>query len=135
MPRHSIMDAGGKFVATPMENGLRLAGTVEFAGLQAPPDWRRTDRLQTLGRLLFPALQASYPEARLSRWMGFRPSMPDSLPVIGPARRSKDVVYAFGHGHVGLAAAARTGKLVAELVAGHRPHIDIAPFSAQRFSA
>lgn len=134
MPRHSILDAAGKFVATPMEHGLRLAGTVEFAGLQAPPDWRRANRLQTLGRRLFPALQPVYPEARLSRWMGFRPSMPDSLPVIGPARRSRDIIYAFGHGHIGLAAAARTGRLVAELVSGMTPHVDIAPFSAQRFS-
>jgi D-amino-acid dehydrogenase len=134
MPRHSILDATGKFVATPMQDGLRLAGTVEFAGLQAPPDWRRADRLQTLGRRLFPALQASYPEARLSRWMGFRPSMPDSLPVIGTARRSGNIIYAFGHGHIGLASAARTGRLVAELVGGRAPHVDIAPFSAQRFS-
>jgi len=133
MPRHSILDAAGKFVATPMEHGLRLAGTVEFAGLQAAPDWRRADRLQTLGRRLFPALQASYPEARLSRWMGFRPSMPDSLPVIGTARRCRDVIYAFGHGHIGLASAARTGRLVAEIIGGRPPHVNIAPFSAQRF--
>ncbi len=133
MPRHSILDAAGKFVATPMEHGLRLAGTVEFAGLQAAPDWRRADRLQILGRRLFPDLQASYPEARLSRWMGFRPSMPDSLPVIGAARHSKDVIHAFGHGHIGLASAARTGRLVAELVGGRPTHIDIAAFSAQRF--
>jgi D-amino-acid dehydrogenase len=134
MPRHSILDAAGKFVATPMEHGLRLAGTVEFAGLQAVPDWRRADRLQVLGRRLFPGLQERYPEARLSRWMGFRPSMPDSLPVIGPARRSGDVIYAFGHGHIGLASAARTGRLVAELIGGRPPHLDIAPFSAQRFN-
>jgi D-amino-acid dehydrogenase len=117
-----------------MEHGLRLAGTVEFAGLQAVPDWRRADRLQVLGRRLFPGLQERYPEARLSRWMGFRPSMPDSLPVIGPARRSGDVIYAFGHGHIGLASAARTGRLVAELIGGRPPHLDIAPFSAQRFN-
>jgi D-amino-acid dehydrogenase len=131
--RHSVMDAGGKFVATPMETGLRLAGTVEFAGLKAAPDWRRARQLQILGRRLFPALHAAYPQERLVQWMGFRPSMPDSLPVIGPSRRSRSIVYAFGHGHVGLASAARTGKLVAELISGRPTHIDIAPFSAQRF--
>ena len=133
MPSRSIMDARGKFVATPMQLGLRLAGTVEFAGLDAAPDWRRARVLAKLGRALFPALLADYPEDRLSLWMGFRPSLPDSLPVIGASRRSRDVVYAFGHGHVGLAGAPRTGLLAADLVMGRTPHIDIAPFSPRRF--
>jgi D-amino-acid dehydrogenase len=67
------------------------------------------------------------------QWMGFRPSMPDSLPVIGASRRSPKVVYAFGHGHLGLTQAAATGKLVAELLTGARPSIDLTPFSPQRF--
>ncbi len=129
----SIMDATGKFVATPMEFGLRLAGTVEFAGLDAAPDWRRARILTKLGRALFPSLLADYPEERLSLWMGFRPSMPDSLPVIGTSRRSQDVVYAFGHGHVGLAAGARTGLLAADLVMQRTAHIDISAFSPRRF--
>lgn len=133
MPTRSILDAYGKFVATPMQNGLRLAGTVEFAGLQAAPDWRRANMLQTLGQRLFPALRATYPEERLTRWMGFRPSMPDSLPVIGPSRRSAEVIYAFGHGHIGLASAARTGSLVADLIAGRATPFDIAAFSPRRF--
>jgi D-amino-acid dehydrogenase len=133
MPSRSIMDARGKFVATPMQRGLRLAGTVEFAGLDAAPDWRRARVLAKLGRALFPALLPDYPENRLSLWMGFRPSLPDSLPVIGASRRSRDVVYAFGHGHVGLAAGPRTGLLAADLVMGRAPHIDIAPFSPRRF--
>ena len=65
--------------------------------------------------------------------MGHRPSLPDSLPVIGASRRSPDVVYAFGHGHVGMAAAPMTGKLVAELLSGKPPSVDLAPFSPQRF--
>jgi D-amino-acid dehydrogenase len=133
MPNRSIMDATGKFVATPMELGLRLAGTVEFAGLDAAPDWRRAKILAKLGRNLFPALLPDYPEERLSLWMGFRPSLPDSLPVIAASTRSPDVVYAFGHGHVGLAAGARTGLLAADLIMRRTPHIDIAPFSAGRF--
>jgi len=65
--------------------------------------------------------------------MGFRPSMPDSLPVIGASRRSPDVLYAFGHGHLGLTQSAATGRLVAELVTGAIPSIDLKPFSPQRF--
>jgi D-amino-acid dehydrogenase len=133
MPNRSIMDATGKFVATPMEHGLRLAGTVEFAGLEAAPDWRRAKILARLGRNLFPALLADYPEERVSLWMGFRPSLPDSLPVIAASTRSPDVVYAFGHGHVGLAAGARTGLLAADLIMRRPPHIDISPFAAGRF--
>jgi D-amino-acid dehydrogenase len=133
MPNRSIMDATGKFVATPMEHGLRLAGTVEFAGLEAAPDWRRAKILAKLGRNLFPALLPDYPEERISLWMGFRPSLPDSLPVIAASSRSPDVVYAFGHGHVGLAAGARTGLLAADLIMRRPPHIDISPFAASRF--
>lgn len=133
MPRIPVMDTSGKFVATPMQSGLRLAGTVEFAGLYAAPNWQRAHNLLTLARRLFPALAAEHGEERLSLWMGFRPSMPDSLPVIGPARRSRDIVYAFGHGHVGMAAGAHTGLLVADLLAGRSPRISLEPFSARRF--
>jgi D-amino-acid dehydrogenase len=134
VPRTSILDASGKFVSTPMDMGLRLAGTVEFAGLKAEPDWRRARKLLALGQQLFPALREGYPEDRLQMWMGFRPSMPDSLPVIGRSRRSRDVIYAFGHGHVGLAGGAQTGRLVADLVAGRDPIIPIHAFRPDRFA-
>jgi D-amino-acid dehydrogenase len=65
--------------------------------------------------------------------MGHRPSVPDSLPVIGPSRRTPDVVYAFGHGHIGMTCAAKTGKTVAELISGEPPHVDVGPFSPRRF--
>jgi D-amino-acid dehydrogenase len=133
MPRIPTADAAAKFVATPMETGLRVAGTVELAGLDAPPNWERSRVLLRHVHRLFPALRESYPEDRLSMWMGHRPSTPDSLPVIGRARRTGDVVYAFGHGHVGMAAAPMTGKLVAELVSGGPTSADIAPFAATRF--
>jgi D-amino-acid dehydrogenase len=133
VPRIPIADADGKFVATPMELGLRLAGTVELAGLAAPPSWERARILLTHARRLFPALRADYPDERLSVWMGHRPSVPDSLPVIGPSRRTQDVVYAFGHGHIGMASSAKTGKAVAELISGEQPHIDPSPFSPRRF--
>jgi glycine/D-amino acid oxidase-like deaminating enzyme len=133
MPRIPTADADGKFVATPMETGLRFAGTVELAGLEAPPDWRRADILLEQGRKMLPGLAASHPKERISTWMGHRPSLPDSLPVLGPSGASPDVIYAFGHGHVGMTSAPMTGKVVADLVTGRPPSIDIAPFSAVRF--
>jgi D-amino-acid dehydrogenase len=133
MPRIPTADADGKFVATPMELGLRFAGTVELAGLDAPPDWRRARILLEQGRKLLPGLAAHHPEERISVWMGHRPSLPDSLPALGPSRASPDVIYAFGHGHVGMTAAPMTGRLVADLVAGRPPAIDIAPFAPSRF--
>jgi D-amino-acid dehydrogenase len=131
--RTPTLDAERKFVATPMEAGLRFAGTVEFAGLTASPDWRRAQILLEHGRRMLPGLAAHPSDERVSVWMGHRPSLPDSLPVLGPSRRSRDVVYAFGHGHVGMVAAPMTGKLVAELIGGRPPSIDINPFRAPRF--
>jgi D-amino-acid dehydrogenase len=133
MPRIPTADGDGKFVATPMDTGLRFAGTVELAGLAAPPDWRRARILLEQGRKMLPGLAKDHAEERISVWMGHRPSMPDSLPVIGPSRASPDVIYAFGHGHVGMTAAPMTGKIVAELIAGRPAPIDIAPFAARRF--
>ena len=133
MPRLPIADADGKFVATPMEPGLRFAGTVELAGLKAPPDWRRARILLQHGRRMLPGLAAGYPDERLAVWMGHRPSLPDSLPVIGRSRASPDVIYAFGHGHVGMTAAPMTGRIVADLIAGRRAAIDITPFAPTRF--
>jgi len=133
MPRIPTADADGKFVATPMDTGLRFAGTVELAGLSAPPDWRRAHILLDQGRKMLPALAASYREEKISVWMGHRPSLPDSLPVLGPSSATPDVIYAFGHGHVGMTSAPMTGKIVADLVTGRPPSIDIRPFSAGRF--
>jgi D-amino-acid dehydrogenase len=133
MPRVPIADGDGKFVATPMDLGLRFAGTVELAGLDAPPDWRRAQILLRQGRRMLPGLAQNHPQERLSMWMGHRPSLPDSLPALGPSRASPDVIYAFGHGHVGMTSAPMTGRVVADLVAGRPPEIDIAPFSASRF--
>jgi D-amino-acid dehydrogenase len=133
-PRVPTSDQEGKFVATPMDTGLRLAGTVELAGLKALPNWQRSRILLRRARGLFPALLDNYPEERLSLWMGHRPSLPDSLPVIDRSARSPDVFYAFGHGHVGMASSGMTGIVLADLIAGRRPTIDIAPFRANRFA-
>lgn len=133
MPRIPTADGDGKFVATPMDTGLRFAGTVELAGLAAPPDWRRARILLEQGRKMLPGLAAHHSEDRISLWMGHRPSLPDSLPVLGPSRATPDVVYAFGHGHVGMTAAPMTGRIVAALVARQPPPIDISAFAANRF--
>jgi D-amino-acid dehydrogenase len=133
MPKIPTADGDGKFVATPMDTGLRFAGTVELAGLKAPPDWRRARILLQQGRKMLPGLAADHDEDRISVWMGHRPSMPDSLPVIGPSRATPDVIYAFGHGHVGMTCAPMTGRVVADIVAGRKPSIDISPFNPQRF--
>lgn len=133
MPRVPTSDADGKFVATPMAGGLRLAGTVELAGLEAAPDWRRARILLQQSAKLYPDLASEYPEERYTVWMGHRPSLPDSLPVLGPSKRSRDVFYAFGHGHVGMTGGPYTGKVIADLVAGRPAPIDLEPFRAGRF--
>ncbi len=123
----------GNFGVTPMETGLRLVGTVELAGLDAPPNWARARVLLEQGKRMLPGLLADNDVSRVSQWLGFRPSLPDSLPVIGPSSRFANAFYAFGHGHVGMCGASTTGKIIAELVAERPPSIDIAPFSARRF--
>ncbi|MDH3228202.1 MAG: FAD-binding oxidoreductase [Alphaproteobacteria bacterium] len=116
------------FYMTPMAGGLRCAGTVELGGLDAPPDPRRTDIIERQARRLLPDAGE-----RLSDWLGFRPSMPDSLPVLGPVPGRRGVWHNFGHGHLGLTLAALCGRITADLVAGRDPGIDLAPFSAARF--
>ena len=133
LPRIPTADAEGKFVVTPMELGMRIAGTVELAGLEAPPNWDRARVLLKHVLRMYPALKESYLDDRQTKWMGHRPSTPDSLPVIGRSRRSPDVVYAFGHGHVGMAAAPVTGKVVSEIVSNQPTSVDVAPFSPGRF--
>ncbi len=128
---NTISDAERKFSANMMEMGLRLAGTVELAGLDAPPDYRRAKVLAVLGREMFPDLNTE----DASQWMGHRPSLPDSLPMIGPLPGHPSLILAFGHSHLGLTGAAPTGRLVAQIAAGESPNIDISPFRADRFRA
>ncbi|MBL8340165.1 MAG: FAD-dependent oxidoreductase [Rubrivivax sp.] len=127
--RHTVMAVEDNLMVNPMAMGLRLAGSVEFAGLAAPPRYERADVLLTKGRQLFPHLDAS----RTSRWMGHRPCLPDSLPVIGRAPGAANAWLAFGHGHVGMCAAASTGREVAALVGGRAPQVDLHPFRPERF--
>lgn len=133
-PRMPVMSGEGKFIAISLETGIRFAGQVELASLDAPPDWRRARILLRLGMRMFPGLGERELEQRVSLWLGFRPSLPDSLPVIGPSSKFGNAFYAFGHGHVGLCAGAATGRVIAELVAGRKPSVPIEPFSPRRFA-
>jgi D-amino-acid dehydrogenase len=129
-PRYPVMPSDGKMACVMTPQGLRLAGQVELAGLAAAPNWQRAAVLRDFARNVFPGLPA---DLQVKTWMGHRPSTPDGLPCIGPASGCADVLHAFGHGHVGLTAAATTGRLVAELVSGRPPSIDLAPYAASRF--
>lgn len=117
------------FVMTPMEEGMRLAGTVELAGLKAAPDYRRADILFEHARSILPGLQ----RGEATRWMGFRPSLPDSLPVVGRAPREENIYFAFGHQHLGLTQAAITAEIIDDLVAGREPEVDVRPLAVDRF--
>ncbi|MBN9548937.1 MAG: FAD-dependent oxidoreductase [Alphaproteobacteria bacterium] len=121
--------ASRKFVAAPMEEGLRLSGTVEFARPGTGPRWERADILLRQGKHMLPGLDAS----RVRPWMGNRPGTPDSIPVIERTARHRNVILAFGHGHQGLIGASTTGRLVAELASGQPTMIDLTPYRSNRF--
>jgi D-amino-acid dehydrogenase len=126
--RRPVVNGEEHFVLCPMETGVRLTSQVEFAGLDAPPDYRRIRALLPRAKRMLPGLVA---EER-SAWLGFRPSLPDSLPVIGPSPRHAEVLFAFGHGHLGLTQGPVTGRVVADLLAGRDPGIDLAPYRPGR---
>jgi D-amino-acid dehydrogenase len=132
-PVRSIMLAGANAVVNRMEDGLRIAGQVEIGGLDAAPDWRRAEILRGHLMRAFPGLTDPFPAERITTWMGHRPGTPDGMPCLGPASGSADIVHAFGHGHVGLASGARTGRVVAQLLSGQAPEVPIEAFSAARF--
>jgi len=118
-----------KFVVTPLSCGLRVGGAAEFAGLGGKPNYLRSTNLVTAAKKALPGLNSH----GMTRWMGHRPATPDSLPVIGPSEQVPNVVHAFGHGHLGLTQAAPTGRIVADLIDGREPPIDLTPFRVMRF--
>lgn len=132
-PRIPIMPSDGKMANTLTRSGLRASGQVELASIESPADWRRADIL--LHHLLqtYPGLDQGSEHMEIKKWLGHRPSTPDGLPVIGQASATPDIVYAFGHGHVGLASGPMTGEIIASIFAGRAPPMDIAPFAARRF--
>ncbi len=116
------------FYLCPMTGRLRVAGTVELGGLTAPPSPHRIARLVAGARALFPDL----PEPTRT-WMGFRPSMPDSLPVLGPSRAGPEILHAYGHGHIGLTLAPITARIIADLIGGKTPELPLTPYLPTRF--
>lgn len=127
--KRQLIFSGHGFVITPLSTGLRVGGAVELGGLKLPPNYARSKAMLEKAKQFLPGLDPSGGR----EWMGYRPSMPDSLPVIGRASQSPNVFYAFGHGHLGLTQAAATGRIIRDLVAGEATAIDLSPFSSQRF--
>ena len=113
---------------TPMEGGIRVAGTVEIAGLRKPMNNHMLSMIEETARSILPQLGAVK-----SQWMGFRPPLPDSLPVIGESKKCKNVYYAFGHQHLGLSLAAVTGKVIQSLIEKQPTNINIDSLSPYRF--
>ncbi len=127
--RRAVVFADRGFVLAPMMDGTRLTSGVELAGLNAPPDFSRIRRLLPAAREALPGLSD-----RVTRqWLGYRPSTPDSLPVIGASRHHRSVFYAFGHQHLGLTLSAITGRQIAAAVARRQPEFDLSPYRADRF--
>lgn len=129
MPALPISNKTRAFGLTPMADGLRVAGTVEIAGLDAPPNEERARILVGHARRMFPRLSG----AKARYWMGFRPSTPDSLPILGGVRSRPGLHLAFGHGHFGMTGGPPSGRLLARLITGERTGLDPAPYSVERF--
>jgi len=129
MPRQPMMVAAGKFVLTPMQGRLRAAGVIEFGGLEADPSKAPFDMLRRQVKAVLPDLTCT----REVEWMGHRPAPADSLPVIGANDAGGKSYSAFGHQHVGLTGGPKTGRLIADLISGARPNIDLAPFDPAKF--
>jgi D-amino-acid dehydrogenase len=127
--KRQLIIPGHGFVITPMETGLRIGGAVEFGGLKLPPNYQRSKAMLEKAKRFLPGIRTEGGQ----EWMGYRPSLPDSLPVIGRSTASANIIYAFGHGHLGLTQAAATGRFVRDLVTGRTPPLDLSPFSPQRF--
>ena len=127
--RCQVTFGGHGFVVTRLSTGIRVGGAVELGGLSLPPNYKRSEAMLRKAKNFLPGLKTEGG----TQWMGFRPSLPDSLPAIGRSRVSSQVVYAFGHGHLGLTQSAGTARLVAGLLTDAKPALDLTPFSPQRF--
>ncbi|WP_370879103.1 NAD(P)/FAD-dependent oxidoreductase [Gemmobacter fulvus] len=127
--RMQVTFGGHGFVITRLSTGLRVGGAVELGGLDLPPNYKRAEAMLQKAQAFLPGLNP----AGGVQWFGFRPSLPDSLPAIGPSRAAPRVIYAFGHGHLGLTQSAGTARLVADMLTGRTPALDLTPFSPHRF--
>lgn len=130
MPKSPVMVASGKFVLTPMEGRLRMAGVVEFGGLNAEPSRAPFDLLLKNALAALPGLTWK----RKEEWMGHRPAPADSIPVIGEVPGLKGAYLGFGHHHIGLTAGPKTGRLLAQMITGKTPNQDVSVYSPARFT-
>ena len=121
-----FLDRG--FGMTPMNDGLRAVGTVELGGLKNPPSEKRIDYIIRCAKELLPMLDQHEDE-----WLGFRPTLPDFLPILGPSLKNKNIIYAFGHHHLGWTLGAITGKIVSGIVTEEKTNLDLTPYSSARF--
>ena len=122
-----FLDRG--FGMTPMNQGLRAVGTVELGGTENPLSKKRIEYVIRCAKELLPQLGAHDDE-----WLGFRPTLPDFLPILGPSLKNKNIIYAFGHQHLGWTLGAITGKIVSGIVAGEKTNLDLSPYSSKRFN-
>ena len=122
-----FLDRG--FGMTPMRQGLRAVGTVELGGLDNPPSKKRINYVINCAKELLPQLEKHDDE-----WLGFRPTLPDFLPILGPSLKNKNIIYAFGHQHLGWTLGAITGKIISGVVAGEKTNLDLTPYSSKRFN-
>ena len=122
-----FLDKG--FGMTPMNQGLRAVGTVELGGLKNPLSKKRINYVVECAKELLPQLEKHDDE-----WLGFRPTLPDFLPILGPSAKNKNIVYAFGHHHLGWTLGAITGKIVSGIVAEEKTNLDLSPYSSSRFN-
>lgn len=127
--KHSIIWPARAFMVTPTAGGIRVGGTVEMAGLDAAPDYRRSKITVRRAREALPNLACE----DFTEWMGHRPALPDTVPILSASARTKGVFYATGHGHLGLTYAATTARLMGDLITGVRPPVDLHPYRINRF--
>jgi D-amino-acid dehydrogenase len=127
--RCQITFGGHGFVISRLSTGIRVGGAVELGGLSLPPNYKRSEAMLGKAKAFLPGLKTEGGK----QWMGFRPSLPDSLPAIGRSRVSSQIVYAFGHGHLGLTQSAGTARIVADLLTDQTPPVDLTPFNPHRF--
>ena len=130
--KRPLLFAGRAFAASSIVEGLRLAGTVEFAGLKAQPNYQRAHNLAQQAAYLFPQLNAAEGDNEGKPWMGFRPSVPDTVPVISASPHFDNAFFGFGHGHLGLTQAAVTGAMLSTLAVGQDCPLAISPFRVDR---
>jgi len=125
----AVINLDRGFGLTPMNQGMRAVGTVELGGLNNPPSKKRIEYIIRCAKELLPELDKHEDE-----WLGFRPTLPDFLPVIGPSQKNKNIIYAFGHHHLGWTLGAITGKVVSGIVAEENTNLDLSPYNSSRFN-